>query len=139
MARSASNTSRSPTNPRAPSCTTSVSTVRPGQKVAVVGPSGAGKSTMARLLFRFYDVTAGSILINGQDIRAVTQDSLRRAIGIVPQDTVLFNDTLYYNIAYARPGGEAGAGIERAARWQTCTISSSPCRKATTRWSANAG
>jgi len=79
-------------------------TVRPGQKVAIVGPSGAGKSTIARLLFRFYDATAGSILINGQDIRAVSQDSLRRAIGIVPQDTVLFNDTLYYNIAYADPG-----------------------------------
>jgi ATP-binding cassette, subfamily B, heavy metal transporter len=74
-----------------------------GHKVAVVGASGAGKSTLARLLFRFYDVTDGSIKINGQDIRAVTQASLRAAIGIVPQDTVLFNDTIYYNIAYARP------------------------------------
>ncbi len=78
-------------------------TVRPGQKVAIVGPSGAGKSTIARLLFRFYDIPAGRILINGQDISQVTQDSLRRAIGIVPQDTVLFNESLYYNIAYARP------------------------------------
>ena len=74
-----------------------------GHKVAVVGSSGAGKSTLARLLFRFYDVDGGRILINGQDIRTVTQHSVRAAIGIVPQDTVLFNDTIYYNIAYARP------------------------------------
>jgi ATP-binding cassette subfamily B protein len=78
-------------------------TIAPGQKVAVVGHSGAGKSTLARLLFRSYDVTAGRILIDGQDIRDVTQDSLRAVIGIVPQDTVLFNDTIYYNIAYGRP------------------------------------
>jgi ATP-binding cassette subfamily B protein len=78
-------------------------TIVPGQKVAVVGHSGAGKSTLARLLFRFYEVSGGRVLIDGQDIRAVTQDSLRRAIGIVPQDTVLFNDTIYYNIAYGRP------------------------------------
>ncbi|MDS4029569.1 MAG: ABC transporter ATP-binding protein/permease [Candidatus Contendobacter sp.] len=77
--------------------------VPPGRKLAVVGASGAGKSTLARLLFRFYDVTDGRILIDGQDLRAVTQQSLRAAIGIVPQDTVLFNDTLYYNLAYARP------------------------------------
>jgi ATP-binding cassette subfamily B protein len=74
-----------------------------GHTVAVVGASGAGKSTLSRLLFRFYDVQQGSILINGQDIRKVTQTSLRAAIGIVPQDTVLFNDTIYYNIAYGRP------------------------------------
>ncbi|OGS96028.1 MAG: metal ABC transporter permease [Gallionellales bacterium RIFCSPLOWO2_02_FULL_57_47] len=74
-----------------------------GHTVAVVGPSGAGKSTLSRLLFRFYDVQQGRILINGQDIRSVTQSSLRAAIGIVPQDTVLFNDTIYYNIAYGRP------------------------------------
>jgi ATP-binding cassette subfamily B protein len=74
-----------------------------GRKVAVVGPSGSGKSTLARLLFRFYDVSGGRVLINGQDVRDVTQHSLREAIGIVPQDTVLFNDTLYYNIAYGRP------------------------------------
>jgi ATP-binding cassette subfamily B protein len=78
-------------------------TIAPGQKVAVVGHSGAGKSTLARLLFRSYDVTAGRILVDGQDIRDVTQDSLRAVIGIVPQDTVLFNDTIYYNIAYGRP------------------------------------
>ena len=74
-----------------------------GHTVAVVGASGAGKSTLSRLLFRFYDVQQGRILINGQDIRSVTQSSLRAAIGIVPQDTVLFNDTIYYNIAYGRP------------------------------------
>ena len=74
-----------------------------GHTVAVVGASGAGKSTLSRLLFRFYDVGQGSISINGQDIRNVTQTSLRAAIGIVPQDTVLFNDTIYYNIAYGRP------------------------------------
>ena len=74
-----------------------------GHKVAVVGHSGAGKSTIARLLFRFYDVTGGSIAIDGQDIRDVTQQSLRAAIGIVPQDTVLFNETIHYNIAYGRP------------------------------------
>ena len=77
-------------------------TVPPGRKLAVVGASGAGKSTLARLLFRFYDVNGGRILIDGQDLRAVSQRSLRAAIGIVPQDTVLFNDTLYYNLAYAR-------------------------------------
>ncbi len=74
-----------------------------GHTVAVVGASGAGKSTLSRLLFRFYDVNGGAIRINGQDIRNVTQSSLRAAIGIVPQDTVLFNDTIYYNIAYGRP------------------------------------
>jgi ATP-binding cassette subfamily B protein len=86
----------------------------PGQKVAIVGPSGAGKSTIARLLFRFYDVSAGRILINGQDISQVTQDSLRQAIGIVPQDTVLFNESLYYNIAYARPNATRDEIIQAA-------------------------
>jgi ATP-binding cassette subfamily B protein len=85
-----------------------------GHKVAVVGASGAGKSTLSRLLFRFYDVTAGSILIDGQEIRDVTQASLRRAIGIVPQDTVLFNDTVYYNIAYGRPEAGRDEVIEAA-------------------------
>jgi ATP-binding cassette subfamily B protein len=75
-----------------------------GRTVAIVGPSGAGKSTISRLLYRFYDVTGGRILIDGHDIREATQASLRAAIGIVPQDTVLFNDTIFYNIAYARPG-----------------------------------
>ncbi len=89
--------------------------VPPGGTLAVVGPSGAGKSTIARLLFRFYDVDEGAIEIDGQDIREVTQDSLRRAIGVVPQDTVLFNDTIYYNIAYGRPGA-GRAEIEAAAR-----------------------
>jgi ATP-binding cassette subfamily B protein len=73
-----------------------------GRTVAIVGPSGAGKSTISRLLFRFYDVTGGRILIDGQDIREVTQTSLRAAIGMVPQDTVLFNDTISYNIRYGR-------------------------------------
>ncbi len=77
--------------------------VPPGRTVAIVGPSGAGKSTISRLLFRFYDVNGGRVLIDGQDIRDVQQQSLRAAIGIVPQDTVLFNDTVYYNIAYGRP------------------------------------
>ncbi|WBU41334.1 MULTISPECIES: ABCB family ABC transporter ATP-binding protein/permease [Marinobacter] len=78
-------------------------TIPAGHTVAVVGASGAGKSTLARLLFRFYEVDNGSIRIDGQDIRTVTQDSLRSAIGVVPQDTVLFNDTLYSNLAYGRP------------------------------------
>jgi ATP-binding cassette, subfamily B, heavy metal transporter len=86
-----------------------------GATVAVVGASGAGKSTLARLLYRFYDVTGGRITIDGQDIRAVTQASLRRAIGIVPQDTVLFNDTVEYNIAYGRPGASR-AEVEAVAR-----------------------
>ena len=89
--------------------------IPPGAKVAAVGHSGAGKSTLARLLFRFYDVTSGAITIDGQDIRDVTQESLRRAIGIVPQDTVLFNDTIRYNIAYGRPGA-TDEEVERAAR-----------------------
>lgn len=86
-----------------------------GKKVAVVGASGAGKSTLARLLFRFYDLDAGVISIDGQDISAVTQESLRRAIGIVPQDTVLFNDTIYYNLMYARLDASQ-TEIEDAAR-----------------------
>ena len=89
-------------------------TVAPGQTVAIVGPTGAGKSTISRLLFRFYDVTGGALLIDGQDIREVGQASLRRAIGIVPQDTVLFNDTIAYNIGYGRPGADQEA-IRRAA------------------------
>ena len=90
-------------------------TVPPGRKVAVVGHSGAGKSTLSRILYRFYDITAGDVTIDGQDIRGVTQDSLRRAIGIVPQDTVLFNDTIGYNIGYGRPGASQ-AEIEAAAK-----------------------
>jgi len=86
-----------------------------GGKLAIVGPTGAGKSTVSRLLFRFYDVTGGRILIDGHDIREVTQESLRAAIGVVPQDTVLFNDSIRYNIAYGRPGAGQHE-IERAAR-----------------------
>ncbi|MGF1476749.1 MAG: ABCB family ABC transporter ATP-binding protein/permease [Geminicoccaceae bacterium] len=90
-------------------------TVPPGGKLALVGASGSGKSTIARLLFRFYDVDSGKITIDGQDLREVTQDSLRRAIGIVPQDTVLFNDTIRSNIAYGRIGAPDHA-VEEAAR-----------------------
>jgi ATP-binding cassette subfamily B protein len=90
-------------------------TISPGQKMAIVGPSGSGKSTLARLLFRFYETGSGRILINNQDISQVTQDSLRRSIGIVPQDTVLFNESLLYNIAYARPSATREE-IEHAAR-----------------------
>ena len=86
--------------------------IAPGQTLAVVGPSGAGKSTLARLMYRFYDLTGGRITIDGQDIAHVTQASLRAAIGIVPQDTVLFNDTIGYNIAY----GREGAGEEEIVR-----------------------
>jgi ATP-binding cassette subfamily B protein len=86
-----------------------------GKTVAIVGPSGSGKSTLARLLFRFYDVSTGAITLNGQDIRHVTQSSVRRAIGIVPQDTVLFNDTVRYNIGYGRPDATQ-EDIEQAAR-----------------------
>jgi ATP-binding cassette subfamily B protein len=90
-------------------------TVPPGRMLAIVGPTGAGKSTISRLLFRFYDVTGGRVLVDGQDVRAMTQQSLRAAIGVVPQDTVLFNDTIRYNIAYGRPGA-SDAEIENAAR-----------------------
>ena len=90
-------------------------TVPPGQTVAIVGPSGAGKSTVSRILFRFYDIESGSVRIDGQDIREVRQDSLRAAIGIVPQDTVMFNDTIYYNIAYGRPEASR-AEVEETAR-----------------------
>ena len=86
-----------------------------GHTVAVVGASGAGKSTLARLLFRFFDINSGSISIDGQDIRSITQDSLRTAIGVVPQDTVLFNDTLYNNLAYGRPSASE-AEVHHAAQ-----------------------
>ena len=87
----------------------------PGQTLAVVGPSGSGKSTLGRLLYRFYDVSHGAIKIDGQDLREITQDSLRAAIGIVPQDSVLFNDTIGYNIAYGRPEASQEE-VEQAAR-----------------------
>src|SRR5947207_15683512 len=86
-----------------------------GRTVAIVGPSGAGKSTISRLLFRFYDLTGGRITIDGQDIRDVTQRSLRAAIGMVPQDTVLFNDTIRYNIRYGR-WDATDAEVENAAK-----------------------
>ncbi len=89
-------------------------TIPAGQRVAVVGHSGSGKSTLARLLFRFYDVTGGSISVNGIDIREIRQSSLRAAIGIVPQDTVLFNDTIRYNIHYGRTGADAAEVVEAA-------------------------
>jgi ABC-type multidrug transport system fused ATPase/permease subunit len=88
--------------------------VAPGETLALVGPSGSGKSTIGRLLFRFYDVVGGAIRIDGQDLRDVTQESLHARIGVVPQDTVLFNDTIRYNIAYGRP--EASEDEIEAAR-----------------------
>ncbi|GAB4389305.1 ABCB family ABC transporter ATP-binding protein/permease [Albidovulum sp.] len=93
-------------------------TAEAGQTVAIVGPSGSGKSTIGRLLFRFYDVTGGALRIDGQDVRDVTQDSLHAQIGVVPQDTVLFNDTIRYNIAYGRPEASEAeiVGAARAAR-----------------------
>jgi ATP-binding cassette subfamily B protein len=90
-------------------------TIPAGHTVALVGASGSGKSTLGRLLYRFYDVTGGAVTIDGQDLREVTQDSARAAIGVVPQDTVLFNDTIYYNIAYGRPNASP-VEVERAAR-----------------------
>jgi ATP-binding cassette subfamily B protein len=90
-------------------------TVEPGQRVALVGHSGSGKSTVGRLLFRFYDVTSGHVRIDGQDVKDVTQSSLHAKIGVVPQDTVLFNDTIRYNIAYGRPEASQ-AEVEAAAR-----------------------
>jgi ATP-binding cassette, subfamily B, heavy metal transporter len=90
-------------------------TIPAGKRVAIVGPTGSGKSTISRLLFRFYDVTGGRVLIDGQDIRDVTQASVRAAIGVVPQDTVLFNDTIRYNIGYGNPAASQ-AEIEQAAR-----------------------
>ncbi len=91
-------------------------TVEPGTKVAVVGPSGAGKSTLSRLLFRFYDVNAGSVCIDGVDVRDCTQTSLRESLGVVPQDTVMFNDTIRYNLAYANPEASDERVFEAARR-----------------------
>ncbi len=108
-----------------------------GSTVAVVGHSGSGKSTLARLLYRFYDVQGGAIRINGHDIRQLTQDSLRAAIGIVPQDTVLFNDTLFYNIQYGRPTASREE-VEAAARAPSSRTSSASCQTATRRVSASA-
>ncbi|MSP02166.1 MAG: ABC transporter ATP-binding protein/permease [Acetobacteraceae bacterium] len=90
-------------------------TIPAGKRLAIVGPTGSGKSTISRLLFRFYDITGGRVLIDGEDIRDVTQDSVRAAIGVVPQDTVLFNDTIRYNIGYGKPSASQDK-IEQAAR-----------------------
>ncbi len=90
-------------------------TIPGGKRIAVVGPTGSGKSTISRLLFRFYDVSGGAVMVDGQDIRDVTQDSLRAAIGVVPQDTVLFNDTIRYNIGYGKPSASQDE-IEQAAK-----------------------
>ncbi len=90
-------------------------TIESGQTVAIVGPTGAGKSTLSRILFRFYDIASGSVRIDGQDLKDLTQSSVRNALGIVPQDTVLFNDTIGYNIGYAKPGATRSE-IEQAAR-----------------------
>ncbi len=90
-------------------------TAAPGKKIAIVGPTGSGKSTISRLMFRFYDVTGGRVLVDGHDVRELRQHDLRAAIGVVPQDTVLFNDSIFYNIAYGRPGATK-AEVEEAAR-----------------------
>ncbi len=89
--------------------------IKPGEKVAIVGASGSGKSTLAKLLFRFYDVTSGQILIDNQDIKTCTQDSVQKAIGVVPQDTVMFNETIYYNIAYGKEGASEDE-VKKAAK-----------------------
>jgi ATP-binding cassette subfamily B protein len=102
-------------DPRRPILEEVTFTIPAGRKLAIVGPSGSGKSTIARLLFRFYDATEGRIVVDGQDIREVTQTSLRAVIGIVPQDTVLFNDTIFYNIAYGDPKATR-AEVEEVAR-----------------------
>ena len=90
-------------------------TIEPGQTVAIVGPTGAGKSTLSRILFRFYNIASGAVRIDGQDLKTLSQSSVRKALGIVPQDTVLFNDTIGYNIGYAKPSATQ-AEIESAAK-----------------------
>jgi len=110
--------------------------IPPGNTVAVVGASGAGKSTLSRLLFRFYDINSGCIIIDGQDIRSVTQASLRANIGIVPQDTVLFNDSIYYNIAYGRPAASR-AEVLQAAQSAHIHHLLNHYPKVMTRWSAS--
>ena len=113
-------------------------TVAPGQKVAIVGPTGSGKSTISRLLFRFYDAVSGTVRVDGTDLRDFTQHSLRGAIGVVPQDTVLFNDTIFYNISYGRPGPPLPRSRKRRGQHRSM-ISSSPCRRAIRRRWASGG
>jgi ABC-type transport system involved in Fe-S cluster assembly fused permease/ATPase subunit len=109
-----------------------------GRDAGAGGPVGSGKSTIGRLLFRFYDVVGGAIRIDGQDLRDVTQESLHARIGVVPQDTVLFNDTIRYNIAYGRPDATEEE-VEAAAKAARSTTSSWACRRATTpRWASAA-
>ena len=110
-----------------------------GKTVAVVGPTGGGKTTVARLLFRFYDPQGGSITIDGQDLRDVTQDSLRSAIGVVPQDTVLFNDSIRYNIAYGEVERRAGTRSKTRHGARSLAISSPSFPTVTSRASASAG
>lgn len=104
--------------------------VPPGKTMALVGPSGAGKSTIVRLLFRFYDVDSGAIVIDGQNIKTVQQDSLRKAIGVVPQDTVLFNNTIRYNVQYGRLGAADVDVVSMSILWRKKIFSackSYPC------------
>ena len=108
-----------------------------GKMVAIVGPSGAGKSTVSRILLRFYDVAGGRVTIDGQDIRDVTQTSLRAAIGVVPQDTVLFNDTILYNIRYGRPDATDEEVQEAARMAQIDELHPPRCPRATARWWAS--
>jgi ABC-type transport system involved in Fe-S cluster assembly fused permease/ATPase subunit len=100
-----------------------------GRTVAVVGHSGSGKSTLARLLFRFYDTSTGSVRINGSDLRALQQSSVRAAIGIVPQDTVLFNDSIFYNIQYGRPTAAARGSHRRGEGGAHPRLHRSPARR----------
>ena len=129
---------RSPTTRPGRSCAASTSACRPGRRLAVVGPTGAGKSTIARLLFRFYDPTAGRILVDGHDLRDVTQASLRAAIAVVPQDTVLFNDTIGYNLAFGRPDATQAEIEAAAARGRAAPLHRRPARRLRHRWSASA-
>ena len=112
--------------------------IEPGRRVAVVGHSGSGKSTLARLLYRFYDVARGAIRVNGLDIREVQQASLRAAIAIVPQDTVLFNDTILYNIRYGRTRRDRRRGDGGGARRPYPRLHRDACRRSTRRWSESA-
>ena len=110
--------------------------IEPGQRVGLVGLSGGGKSTMLAVLQRFYDIASGRILIDGQDISRLTQESLREAIAIVPQDISLFHRTVLENIRYAPAGGERGRGAGGGGHGARAATSSRRCRRASPRWSA---